>query len=212
MGISKHANTLFSRPCVFIAGVQTSPNFPPSTLPEIAFIGRSNVGKSSLINAITRRKSLARVSRTPGRTQQINFFSIDERIILTDLPGYGYAKLSHQTTSILSNLVHDYFKKRSPLVRTMLLIDARHGLKPTDQDMMSFLDREGLSYQLVFTKCDAPKKTELDALLEHTRSLTSTHPAMLDHIISSSTRTKTGIDMLQEIIAEIALPDKHQRN
>ena len=148
---------LFAGACDFVAGAATVAQLPPLGLPEVAFAGRSNVGKSSLINALTGRKALARVSHTPGRTQQINFFSLADRLMLVDLPGYGYAAVSKQKVANWTGLIEDYLKGRPQLKRVCLLIDARHGLKETDKAAMELMDSSAVVYQVVLTKADKLK-------------------------------------------------------
>ena len=156
---------LFARECGFVAGVADEAALPPGSLPEIAFVGRSNVGKSSLVNALTGRRMLARTSNTPGRTRQLNFFALDGRLMLVDLPGYGYAAASKSAIQGWTRLTQNYLRGRSSLRRVYLLIDSRHGLKPVDHDVMQMLDDAAVSYHVVLTKADKPKKTELEAVL-----------------------------------------------
>src|SRR5438046_810925 len=145
---------LFARDCRFIAGAAEADACPPETLPEIAFLGRSNVGKSSLVNALTGRRMLARTSNTPGRTRQINFFALDNRLMLVDLPGYGYAAASKSAVAAWTRLVQHYLRGRASLRRVCLLIDSRHGIKEPDRPVMQLCDTSGLSYQVVLTKID----------------------------------------------------------
>src|SRR6266481_4652728 len=145
---------LFARDCRFIAGAGDADSLPEETLPEIAFLGRSNVGKSSLVNALTGRRMLARTSKTPGRTRQINFFALDGRLMLVDLPGYGYAAASKGAIASWTRLVQHYLQARAELRRVYLLIDARHGIKAEDRPTMRLCDRAGLSYLVVLTKID----------------------------------------------------------
>ena len=145
---------LFARDCRFVAGATDAASLPPEGLPEIAFLGRSNVGKSSLVNALTGRRLLARTSQTPGRTRQINFFVLDRRLMLVDLPGYGYAAASKSAAAAWTRLVQHYLRGRASLRRVCLLIDARHGIKEPDRPVMQLCDTAGLSYQVVLTKID----------------------------------------------------------
>ncbi|MEA2783449.1 MAG: GTP-binding protein [Rhodospirillaceae bacterium] len=154
---------LFARECRFVAGATNADALPGSLLPEVAFAGRSNVGKSSLVNALTGRKTLARVSHTPGRTQQINFFDLGGRLMLVDLPGYGYAAVGRTQVDAWSALIRLYLKGRPDLRRLCLLIDSRHGLRDSDRQTMSELDKAALSYQLVLTKVDKVTPAELEA-------------------------------------------------
>lgn len=168
---------LFAGACDFTAGATRPEILPPPTLPEVAFAGRSNVGKSSLINALTGRNALARVSHTPGRTQQLNFFDLGGQLMLVDLPGYGYAKVAKHMARDWSALIHQYLKGRVNLRRLCLLIDGRHGLKPGDEEIMKLLDLSAVPYRIVLTKIDKVKPAELAAVIEATRARLVKHPA-----------------------------------
>jgi GTP-binding protein len=196
---------LFAGPCDFVAGSTRVDNIPVSSLPEIAFAGRSNVGKSSLINALTGRKTLARVSNTPGRTQQINFFTLGERLMLADLPGYGYAKASKGVVATWTRLIEDYLRGRRQLKRVCLLIDARHGLKDPDRRAMELMDQSAVVYQVVLTKADKAKR-ELDQITRDTATEIATHTAAYPEIIATSAETGAGIDMLRGELAALARP------
>ncbi len=197
-------NKLFMRDCVFIAGAASMDIMPSETLPEVAFVGRSNVGKSSLINAITHRNSLARTSRTPGRTQQINLFALDKQLIIADLPGYGYAKAAKEKAYGWAQCVSDYLQTRRTLKRLYILIDSRHGLKPIDHDFMSALDKAAVSYQIVLTKTDKAKKLELQGVIDKVRQETATHVAAHPEVLITSARKKLGLDELRSAILDVA--------
>src|SRR5581483_8689706 len=170
---------LFKGPCAFVKGVTRIEDLPKDGRPEIAFAGRSNVGKSSLINALTGRGSLARVSVTPGRTRELNFFSLgkDGLLYLVDMPGYGYAKAAKSQVKGWTRLIHDYLRGRRELKRVFLLVDARHGIKPNDRETMALLDEAAVSYQVVLTKADKPKASELASLQDKIARDLAKHPA-----------------------------------
>ena len=153
---------LFAGPIAFELGVVSMDGLPPAELPEIAFAGRSNVGKSSLLNALTNRKGLARASNEPGRTRELNFFRVGDTLRLVDLPGYGFAKAPKTEIARWTGLMRDYLRGRAPLKRVLLLIDTRHGLKPNDMDVMKALDVSAVTYQIVLTKADKLKPTETE--------------------------------------------------
>lgn len=197
---------LFRQSCEFIAGVSNKDALPEFDLPEIAFVGRSNVGKSSLINALTFRKSLARTSHTPGRTQQLNFFNLGGQLILVDLPGYGYAKVSRSTQATWQRLMRYYLKERANLKRVCVLVDGRHGLKPTDLEMMHMLDVHAVSYQVVVTKKDKVKATDLDAVLASIADVQATRAAMVLDVIVTSSHGVLGIDTLQKALYDLVHP------
>lgn len=197
---------LFRGACEFIAGVSNRDALPEFDLPEIAFVGRSNVGKSSLINALTFRKSLARTSHTPGRTQQLNFFNMNKQLILVDLPGYGYAKVSRSTQATWQRLMRYYLKERANLKRVCVLVDARHGLKPTDLEMMQMLDEHAVSYQLVLTKQDKTKAADLMVVMESIRAAQATRAAMVPDILITSSHGAQGIDTLQKALYDLIHP------
>ena len=177
----RRGETLFKGPCTFVKGVVAIDGLPNDGKPEIAFAGRSNVGKSSLINALTGRTSLARVSVTPGRTRELNFFTLgkDEALYLVDMPGYGYAKASKAQVKGWTRLIRDYLRGRRELKRVFLLIDARHGLKDNDRETMTLMDEAAISYQAVLTKADKPKAAELAKIIEHGRSRARQAPCRL---------------------------------
>lgn len=196
---------LFAHDCNFVAGAVSFEGMPAPTAPEIAFAGRSNVGKSSLINALTGRKTLARVSHTPGRTQQINFFSLDDdRLRIVDLPGYGYAQVSKTQVASWTETVKLYLKGRVPLRRVMLLIDGRHGIKPNDKEIMELLDRAAVPYRIVLTKADKVKKPEMAERVEATREAAKQHPAALPDVLVTSSSEGFGIDGLRAEVARVA--------
>jgi GTP-binding protein len=195
---------LFARECVFVAGAATFDALPKSRLPEVAFAGRSNVGKSSLINALTGRKTLARVSNTPGRTRQINLFRLDNRLMLADLPGYGFARVSKTEAQAWNDLILAYLRTRPALKRVLLLIDARRGVMDADEDVMKLLDRAAVSYQLVLTKADALKPDELDAVEDAVRAAAAQHPAAHPEIAATSSDTGAGIPELRAALAALA--------
>jgi len=201
-----HGEALFRGPCVFVKGVVSVADLPKDGRAEVAFAGRSNVGKSSLINALTGRKSLARVSVTPGRTRELNFFELgtDGALYLVDLPGYGYARASKAEVKGWTRLIGDYLKGRRELKRVFLLIDARHGLKPNDRETMKLLDEGAVSYQAVLTKADKPKASELAAVQDKVASDLLKHPAAYPHVLTTSARTGAGLEELRAAIAALA--------
>src|SRR5438477_4167915 len=197
---------LFARDCRFIAGAAEADACPPETLPEIAFLGRSNVGKSSLVNALTSRRMLARTSNTPGRTRQINFFALGGRLMLVDLPGYGYAEASKSAINAWTRTVQHYLRGRNSLRRVCLLIDSRHGLKEPDRPVMQLCDSAGLSYQVVLTKADKPGASELAATAAAVQAELARHSAAHPEIHLTSAEKARGIAALRATLAGFALP------
>src|SRR5712691_9138621 len=170
---------------------------------EIAFAGRSNVGKSSLINALTGRRALARTSRTPGRTQELIFFTGPSQLVLVDMPGYGYAAASKATVKAWTTLIHAFLQGRANLARVYLLVDARHGLKPIDDDVLETLDKAAVNYQMVLTKADQVKDAELAALVAATEAALTKHPAAYPEVLATSARTGGGIPELRAAIVRL---------
>jgi GTP-binding protein len=197
---------LFKAPSQFVKGVVRVTDLPQDGRAEIAFAGRSNVGKSSLINALTGQKSLARVSVTPGRTRELNFFTLgrDGELLLVDMPGYGYARASKAEVKGWTRLIRDYLKGRSELKRLFLLIDARHGLKESDREIMTLMDEAAVSYQGVLTKADKPKSAELAAVEANVAAELAKRPAAHPQLIVTSARNGTGMPELRAAIAALA--------
>jgi GTP-binding protein len=219
------AEALFRGPCTFVKGVVSVADLPKDGRAEVAFAGRSNVGKSSLINALTGRTALARVSVTPGRTRELNFFALgrspfsgedgkpeggregDNRggaLYLVDMPGYGYARASKAEVKRWTRLIGDYLKGRRELKRVFLLIDARHGLKPNDEETIKLLDEAAVSYQAVLTKADKPKASELETIQARVASDLAKHAAAYPQVLATSARTGSGIKELRAAIAALA--------
>lgn len=196
---------LFAQGCEFLRGVASLADLPDFGQPEVSFAGRSNVGKSSLINALTGRTTLARVSHTPGRTQQLNYFSLGNRLILVDMPGYGYAKASKAAIAQWNELIQLYLKGRPTLSRVYVLIDSRHGLKENDLEMMRMLDVAAVSYRIVLTKVDKVSATLLGQLQKDIEDKIKTHPAAFPKISLTSTVKKLGIAELRAEIAQFAI-------
>lgn len=196
---------LFKGPCSFVKGVVRIDDLPRDGLTEVAFAGRSNVGKSSLINALTGQKSLARVSVTPGRTRELNFFTLgkDGDLMLVDMPGYGYARASKAQVKGWTRLIGDYLKGRRELKRVFLLIDARHGLKPSDREIMKLMDEAAVSYQAVLTKADKPNASELAAVTDKVTAELAKHPAAYPEVLVTSARLGTGIPELRAAVASL---------
>jgi GTP-binding protein len=192
---------LFAQECRFIAGAASVQQIPGTGLPEVCFAGRSNVGKSSLINALTGRTALARVSVTPGRTRQINFFELGGRLILADLPGYGYAKAPKQQVADWTRVVELYLVGRAPLRRALLLIDARHGPKDSDRAVMAMLDKAAVAYQAVLTKIDQLRPGELAERIARTAGELSAHPAAHPEVMPTSAQKGHGITELRAALA-----------
>lgn len=196
---------LFALDCRFRAAAATYDQLPPpEAMNEIAFAGRSNVGKSSLVNALVGRKALARTSSKPGSTQTINFFDLGGRLMLVDLPGYGFARVSKDTRAGWSDMIKDYLRGRPNLRRVCLLIDARHGPKPGDEDIMKLLDQSALVYQIVLTKADAVKPTARADLLAGVQSMIHKRPAAHPTVLVTSAETGEGIAELQTELAAFA--------
>ena len=205
------ARRLFAGEARFIAGAASPSVLPPEELPEIAFVGRSNVGKSSLVNALTGRRVLARISNTPGRTRQINFFDLGGRLMLVDLPGYGYAEASKAAVKSWTSLVRHYLQTRAVLRRVCLLLDARHGIKEVDRPLMRMLDAAGVSYQLVLTKTDKTGRDELPRLAYRIVAELATHVAAHPEIHLTSAVDRRGIAELRETLANFALSVEQSR-
>ncbi len=195
---------LFAQSCIFLGAAADESWMPSTSVAEVAFAGRSNVGKSSLVNALTGRKTLARTSHTPGRTRQLNFFDLGGRLVLTDLPGYGYARAAKTDVQRWSALTERYLKGRPQLRRVLLLIDARHGLKDTDRRVMSSLDTAAVSYQIIFTKADKLTAGALAKNLETTEAELATHAAAHPNIAVTSAVAGTGIAELRAALAALA--------
>jgi GTP-binding protein len=197
---------LFAQACDFVVGAARAEQLPPEDLPEVAFAGRSNVGKSSLINALVGRKALARTSNTPGRTREVNFFDLGHRLMLVDLPGFGYARAAKTEIRRWHALVDDYLRGRPALRRVALLLDARHGAKDVDLTVMARLDKAAVSYQVVLTKADKVKKAERPALLEGLGAALRRHPAAHPEILLTSAASGEGLPELRAALAALAEP------
>lgn len=194
---------LFAGEVTFLKGVVALDGLPPADRPEVCFAGRSNVGKSSLINALTGRKALARTSNTPGRTQEINYFAMGTHGYLVDLPGYGYAEAPKQKVAAWQDLLKAYLGGRATLARAFVLIDSRHGAKPVDHEIMTLLDSAAVSFQAVLTKIDKPKTPALAATIAGLKEALSTHPAAFPEIIATSSETGEGLVHLRAAIATL---------
>ncbi len=201
------ARKLFSGPVSFLKSAPELKFLPDPEVPEIAFAGRSNVGKSSLLNRLTNRNGLARTSNTPGRTQELNIFEVGDpvRLRLVDMPGYGFAKAPKELTKKWRFLVNDYLRGRQVLKRTLLLIDSRHGIKEIDRELMKMLDDAAVSYHLVLTKADKIKASALDEVTRATAEEARKHPAAHPEIIATSSEKGLGMDRLRAAVLEAAL-------
>jgi GTP-binding protein len=196
---------LFAQESRFLLGVASLRQLPEDSLPEVAFAGRSNVGKSTLLNALTGRKALARTSNTPGRTQQLNFFDLGGRLTLVDMPGYGYAKAPKAEVAAWTRLIRDYLRGRVGLRRLCLLIDARHGVKPVDTEIMDLLEESAVVFQVVLTKADKAKN--LAALIAETQKTVAAYRAGAPLVLATSSRQSRGIAELRAELAKLALDE-----
>ncbi len=205
--LSERAHKLFAGPIEFLKSAPGLKFLPDPVAPEVAFAGRSNVGKSSLLNALTNRKGLARTSNTPGRTQELNFFDVGKPLLmrLVDMPGYGFAEAPKDLVKRWRRLVSDYLRGRAVLKRALVLIDSRHGLKDIDRDVMKMLDDAAVSYHLVLTKADKVKPTSLVETVDETIAEARKHPAAHPSIFTTSSETGSGIADLRTAIYEATL-------
>jgi GTP-binding protein len=197
---------LFARPCTFVRGVAALAQLPEAHLPEVAFAGRSNVGKSSLINALTNRRQLARTSNTPGRTQEINLFDLAGRLVLVDLPGYGFAAAPRPAVDAWQRLIRAYLRGRSVLRRVCILVDARHGLKESDRDLFRTLGEAAVAFQVVLTKADQAGSAALGDLETALEAELGPVPGAHPEVLSTSARTGAGLDRLRAALAALAEP------
>jgi len=201
--LEARAEALFKTPAEFVLGVTDVAALPDGNRPEVAFAGRSNVGKSSLLNALLSRRNLARVSNTPGRTREVNYFAVGDALYVVDMPGYGYAKAPKSLVKGWTQLIHDYLRGRPQLKRVMLLIDSRHGLKGSDKEIMTLLDKAAVSYQGVLTKADKPKAGDLAQVIRETEAVMRTHPAAHPVVLATSSVDGLGLEDLRLAIAEL---------
>jgi GTP-binding protein len=198
------ARKLFAGPCEFISGAASLESLPPVSLPEVAFAGRSNVGKSSLVNALTGRRTLARVSAKPGHTRQVNFFDLAGKLLLVDLPGYGFAQVSRSMKETWQDLASAYLRGRPTLKRVCLLIDSRHGVKETDRETMRNLDSAAVSYQLILTKTDQLKAADVPRAVATAEAVARKHGAAHPEVLPTSSETGFGIPELRAEIMAVA--------
>ncbi len=198
------ARKLFAGPCDFMLGVAALKQLPPAILPEIAFAGRSNVGKSSLVNALTGRKTLAKTSNTPGRTQQLNYFNLGQRLHMVDMPGYGYAKVSKTQRDAWTQLIFDYLRGRPTLQCVFILIDARHGLKDSDIVLMEMLDETAVQYRIVLTKTDKVKSQELAKISDKITADLKKHAAAFPSVLATSANKGMGLPEFRAVLSAYA--------
>ena len=198
------ARKLFAGNCDFMLGVAGLNQLPEANMPEIAFAGRSNVGKSSLVNALTGRNTLAKTSHTPGRTQQLNFFNLGDRLYMVDMPGYGYAKVSKTQRDAWTQLIFDYLRGRPTLRCVFILIDSRHGLKDTDIELMKMLDETAVQYRIILTKTDKVKNEELKKVTDKITATLKTHAAAFPVLTATSAHKGGGIPEARAVIASYA--------
>jgi GTP-binding protein len=194
---------LFAGPVTFVKGVVAMSGLPPADRVEVCFAGRSNVGKSSLINALTGRKTLARASNTPGRTQEINYFALGEARYLVDLPGYGYAEAPVAIVAKWQALLKQYLAGRQTLRRAFVLVDARHGVKAVDEEILKLLDRSAVTFQAVLTKVDKINRVEREAVIDQVKGALAKHPAAYPEIVVTSSEKGEGVETLRAIIATL---------
>jgi GTP-binding protein len=194
---------LFAGDWAFLSAASSLDSLPPMAGPEIAFAGRSNVGKSSLINALTGRKALARTSNTPGRTQELIFFRGAAPLIVVDMPGYGYAAATKSKVAAWTALIHDYLRGRATLARVYVLVDARHGLKDTDDSILDTLGKAAVSHEIVLTKCDQIDEAELAERIEAVKAAIRKRPAAFPDVIATASHTGAGIDQLRAAIVRL---------
>lgn len=197
-------NELFKQPCTFVLGVAKLEQLPLTEMPEVAFAGRSNVGKSSIINALTTQKGLAKTSNTPGRTQQLNYFNLNNQIHIVDLPGYGFAQAPESIVKQWQKLIFAYLQGRVNLKRVFLLIDSRHGLKKVDTEIMDMLDKAAVTYQIVLTKTDKISNKELEKVLAATKETIKKHAAAYINVLATSSEKKLGLNELRAEICNLA--------
>lgn len=199
----EEGKALFKHPAQFIWGSQTPGSWPNTMFPEVAFVGRSNVGKSSLLNALTGNRSLAKVSKTPGRTQQFNFFNLGDRMVLLDMPGYGYAKVGKKLEKMWAEMADHYFKTREQLKRMFILIDSRHGIKESDLMLMDWLNRLAVPYQIILTKIDKTTPAELEKVRQDVEQALQKQAAALPEVLLTSAEKRQGIEQLRGIVASL---------
>ncbi len=198
-----HANALFKTPTTFVLGVAKLDQLPLTEMPEIAFAGRSNVGKSSIINALTGQKGLAKTSNTPGRTQQLNFFNLANKLHIVDLPGYGFAKAPEAQVKQWQRIIFAYLQGRVNLKRVFVLIDSRHGIKKSDLEIMELLDKAAVTYQIVLTKLDKIGSGNLTKVMTEVENEISKHAAAYTRVLATSSERNIGIDNLRAEIANL---------
>lgn len=199
----ENGRKFFAGQNIFLKGVVATSGLPQPDRLEVCFAGRSNVGKSSLINAVTDRKNLARTSNTPGRTQEINYFSIDDKIYLVDLPGYGFAEAPLTVVKQWQDLLKSYLSGRQTLRRVFVLVDSRRGIKAVDQEIFKLLDKAAVNFQIVLTKVDKVKDSEFNSILKSLSDILSSHPAAFPEIIATSVNSGLGISQLKSVIASL---------